>query len=91
TRVAAFEVGTLAFFADRPVDDLLGLVSPQYVGAVAKGDWAGALRGSRADLVVLTGGSRINSRAPWFTRRYRLATEIAVGDERAAVYARKRR
>lgn len=90
-RIAAFEVGTLAFYADRPVDDLLGLVSPKYVGAVAKGDWAGALLASRADLVVLTGGSRINPRAPWFTRRYRLATEITVGDELAAVYAYRRR
>ncbi len=90
-RIAAFEVGTLAFYADRPVDDLLGLVSPQYVAAVREGNWAGALLASRADLVVLTGGSRINPRAPWFSRRYRPVTEITVGDERAAVYVYRRR
>jgi hypothetical protein len=90
-RIAAFEVGTLAYYADRPVDDLLGLVSPQYVAAVKEGDWAGALLASRADLVVLTGGSRINPNAPWFSRRYRPADEIAVGDERVTVYAYRRR
>ncbi|HEV7670742.1 MAG TPA: hypothetical protein VGS22_19660 [Thermoanaerobaculia bacterium] len=90
-RVAAFEVGTLAFYADRPVDDLLGLVSPQYIAAVANGDWAGALLASRADFVVLTGESRINTQARWFTRRYRLADEITVGKERAAIYAYRRR
>ncbi|MEP7011865.1 MAG: hypothetical protein ABJC13_16195 [Acidobacteriota bacterium] len=90
-RIAAFEVGTLGFYADRPVDDLLGLVSPQYVAAVREGNWAGALLASRADLVVLTGGSRINPRAPWFSPKYRLVTKIAVGEERAAVYAYRRR
>ncbi len=88
-RVAAFEVGTLAYYSDRPVDDLLGLVSPQYVAAVSKGDWAGALLASRAEVVVLTEG-RINPSARWFARRYRPATEIAVGKESATVYALRR-
>ncbi len=85
-RIAAFEVGALAFYADRPVEDLLGLVSPQNIAAVAAGDWAGALRASRADFVVLTAGSRINPRARWFTARYRQAEEFVVGKERATVY-----
>ncbi len=90
-RVAAFEVGTIAFYADRHVEDLLGLVSPQHIEAIAAADWTGILDASHADLLVLSNGDKINPRNRKFTARYRWAAEFTVGKDRAAIYVRKRR
>lgn len=87
-RVAAVEVGTLAFYADRHVDDLLGLVSPQYIGAVAAGDRTGALRASNADIVVLTRRPSVDTGAAWFTARYQITTAIIVGNDIVDIYTK---
>jgi len=55
-RIAALEVGTLAYFADRPVDDLLGLVSPASLPYVARQDLAGAFFARPPEALVLRPG-----------------------------------
>ena len=50
--IACVEVGTLAYFADRPVEDLLGLVTPRSIPYVAEGDLLGAFLARPTELVV---------------------------------------
>ncbi|HMB54394.1 MAG TPA: hypothetical protein VKU40_13830, partial [Thermoanaerobaculia bacterium] len=52
TVVAAVEVGTLGYHSDRPIHDLLGLVSPSALPGVAAGDLAAAFRAGDPDLFV---------------------------------------
>lgn len=51
-RVAAVEVGALAFFGDRPVVDLVGLVDPQVLAARHEGRLAALLAAHPPDYVV---------------------------------------
>ncbi len=48
-RVAAIEVGTLAYYSRRHVHDVLGLVSPDSLPAIARGDLAAAFRAGDPD------------------------------------------
>lgn len=51
-RVAAVEIGALAFFGDRPVIDLVGLVDPQVLTARSEGRIAELLAARPPDYVV---------------------------------------
>jgi hypothetical protein len=51
-RVAALEVGTIGFYSDRHVHDLLGLVSPVSLPHVAAGSLQGAFAAGRPDVFV---------------------------------------
>jgi hypothetical protein len=93
-RVAAFEVGTLAYFADRPVDDLLGLVSPASLPYVARNDFAGAFFDRPHEFLVLRPGLEgfvgglLRSRR--FRRRYvEVARFDAETDDWTVVYRRR--
>ncbi len=50
--IAYVEVGALAYYSDRPVRDLLGLVSPENLEFVARRDLAAALRAHPAVFVI---------------------------------------
>jgi hypothetical protein len=69
------EVGTLAYFSERPVEDLLGLVTPRSIPYVAAGDLQGAFLAKPARYLVVRPGLEglmgpITSRR-WFRRSYR--------------------
>lgn len=91
-RTAALEVGVLGYYARRPLGDLLGLVSPESLPYLARGDLLGALRVQEADLVVARSRGRMQRivRSPWFRRRYREAIRFSVPNGRGwvAVYRR---
>jgi len=83
--VSALEVGTLAYFSERHVEDLLGLVTPDDVPyveqrAVAKGFYnrPTEVLVVRPSLEGLLGALR---KTPWFQRRYEEAARFPVGEE----------
>jgi hypothetical protein len=72
--VSYVEVGTLAYFSDRPVEDLVGLVTPRSLPFLLKNDLIGAFRDHpttfllhHEKLAVFT-GPLLQHR--WFQRRY---------------------
>ncbi len=92
-RISALEVGTLAYFADRPVVDLLGLVTPGSLEHVRERNVIEALRRDSTELFVLTSGLEglIGSvrTLPWFADRYRLAESLR-GEEGQEVWIFRR-
>lgn len=73
--IAFVEIGTLAYFSDRPIVDLMGLVTPVAIPYVRRGDLVGAFRARPARFIVVRPGlagymGQITAR-PWFARRYR--------------------
>ena len=69
------EVGTLAYFSGRRVEDLQGLVTPRSIPFTVRGDLAGAFLASPARYVVVRPGlqgpmAKITARR-WFRRGYR--------------------
>jgi hypothetical protein len=80
--VAFDEVGILGYYSDRPIDDLIGLVSPSARPYAAVGDPLGAFLVSPADLVVFhtygtRGGTRPILVRPWFAAAYEPVATIA--------------
>ncbi|HEX2164697.1 MAG TPA: hypothetical protein VHM02_12170, partial [Thermoanaerobaculia bacterium] len=73
-RVAALEVGTIGFFAERPIHDLLGLVSRASRPALARGDLPAAFLAGQPDLFVALPANPLSAaieRAPWFPGAFR--------------------
>ncbi|MCH9647085.1 MAG: hypothetical protein K0U98_02535 [Deltaproteobacteria bacterium] len=72
--LAYVEVGTLAFTADRPVRDLLGLVSPEALPFVAQQDLSGALLANPPMMVIyhsrLHGFMEPIRQQSWFSKAY---------------------
>ncbi|HET9765963.1 MAG TPA: hypothetical protein VFS60_03895 [Thermoanaerobaculia bacterium] len=84
-RFAAAEVGTLGYFSRRGVTDLLGLVSPEVVGRIRRGDLASSFLRHPTPLVVESSYFPLSALAgqPWFGRKYQLAARF--GDDRSWV------
>lgn len=72
--IASMEVGTLAYYSQRRVEDLQGLVTPRSIPFTLKGDPAGAfLAGPTRFLIVrpsLKQGMNKITRRRWFRRSY---------------------
>jgi arabinofuranosyltransferase len=70
--VAYYEVGALGYFSERTVIDLLGIVSPEVLPWVRRGDFEGAMLARPADFAVLDSarGGLMPSGAPWFRAAY---------------------
>lgn len=51
--VATLEIGGLGFYSNRPIHDLLALVSPAALPAVHRGDLAAAFHAGKPDLFVV--------------------------------------
>jgi hypothetical protein len=72
--VAAMEVGTLAYFSQRTVEDLEGLVTPRSIAFVTSRDPAGAFLARPAHYTVtrpsLMAGMRKITRRRWFQESY---------------------
>lgn len=92
--VAALEVGTLAFYAERRVVDLLGLVSPEAIARVRDRRVIDGLREAPTDFFVITQGLE-GLIGPvrdleWFRDGYELA-QTFVGDEGQPLWVFRRR
>lgn len=79
--IFAEEIGILAYFSERPVEDPIGLVSPRSLPYAALGDLAGAFLARPTDFVVFhtfnqRGGTRPVVARPWFARAYREAVRL---------------
>ena len=74
--VSYYEVGALGYFSDRTVIDILGIVTPEVLPYVRRGDMAGAFLCRPADYVVFDAdrGGWMPVAAPWFRRAYRPVT-----------------
>jgi hypothetical protein len=84
-RFAAAEVGTLGYYSQRSLTDVMGLVSPEVVGRIRQGDLASSFLRHPTPLVVESSYFRLAPivEQPWFVRKYALAAQL--GDERAWV------
>lgn len=88
-RIAALEVGALAVAADRPFEDLLGLVSPRR--PLVGGGLEAELRAGRHDAVVVVHGGRLAglTQQDWFRRHFRAMAAARVADLEAQVFVRR--
>ena len=72
--IASMEVGTLAYFSQRRVEDLQGLVTPRSIPFTLKGDPAGAFLASPTRFVIvrpsLKRGMNKITRRRWFRQSY---------------------
>jgi hypothetical protein len=76
--VAYYEVGALGYYSERTVVDLLGIVTPEVLPYVRRGDLHGAFLARPADYAVFDGarGGLMPVAAPWFTAAYVPAARI---------------
>jgi arabinofuranosyltransferase len=79
--VAFDEVGFVGFYSERPILDLIGLVSPSSIPYTAAGDQVGAFLARPTRYVLLhthdpRGGTRPIVGRPWFSRSYRQRARI---------------
>ena len=79
-RLATVEVGVLGYYAERPLVDLLGLVTPRSIERIAERDLAGAFLAGDPDLFVvydpMRGFQASIVHAPWFTAGFREAARF---------------
>ncbi|HZI63717.1 MAG TPA: hypothetical protein VFE44_03000 [Thermoanaerobaculia bacterium] len=71
--ISYLEVGTIAYFSDRPVQDLLGLVSPRSLPFLEQRDLLGAFLARPTEIVLRTeglSGFLDLSQYRWFRRSY---------------------
>lgn len=93
--VAYVEIGTIGFFSERPMRDLLGLVTPQSLPHVRSGDMVGAFLERPTEFVLydrqLHGFTDPLRRQPWFQSTYRRVgfLQAARGGERVVIYRRR--
>ncbi|MCB1058387.1 MAG: hypothetical protein KDD11_23035 [Acidobacteria bacterium] len=93
-RIAYGEIGTLAYFSERPVDDLLGITTPRSLPYVRAHDPAGAFLAAPPTFFVEhpQGPHRGLVTRPWFERGYRLVATIPPAPgERGAMKIYRRR
>lgn len=92
-RIAYFEIGNLAYWSRRPVDDLLGLVTPRAVPYSRAADREGALLLLAPDLYLarFRDGPRGLVLKPWFRRSYYPVArfEQNPGDHALLVYRKR--
>lgn len=92
-RIAYVEIGVLRYKSERPVYDLLGLVSPKALPFVAQNDLPGALAASPTEWVLFHPRGRMAPivAAPWFGQRYEEAQRFpdATSGQDAVLYRRR--
>jgi hypothetical protein len=88
--VSALEVGTLAYFSERHVEDLLGLVTPEAIPFVERRDVVRAFYNHPTEVVVLKpsleGLIGPLRGGPWFRRRYEEAVRFPAGEDEVVVF-----
>jgi hypothetical protein len=93
-RIAFVEVGTLAYYSERPVEDLMGLVTPRSIPFVAAGDLEGAFLAWPTDFILVRPGleglmGQVVTR-PWFSAAYQQVLELDAGSHDWTVVYRRR-
>jgi len=70
--VSYYEVGVLGYFSDRTVVDLLGIVTPEVLPYVRRGDFNGAFLARPGDYAIFdtARGGLMPVAAPWFQAAY---------------------
>jgi len=70
--VSYYEIGVLGYFSDRTVVDLLGIVTPELLPYVRRGDFQGAFLARPADYAIFdtARGGLMPVAAPWFRGAY---------------------
>jgi arabinofuranosyltransferase len=94
--VALEEIGIVGYFGQRPVRDLIGLVTPASLPFAAQGDLLGAFLVRPSELVVFhtftrRGGTRPIVGRPWFARAYEEAARIELPEQGGSVSIYRRR
>jgi hypothetical protein len=92
-RIAYGEIGNLAYWSRRPVDDLMGLVTPRSLPYLAAHDAAGAFLADPPELFVRhpQGPQRGLVNRPWFQAAYELVASIpdSQGEMAVTIYRRR--
>lgn len=94
--IAFEEIGILAFHSERPILDLVGLVSPSVLRYTATGDFLGAFLERPTDLVVYhtfhrRGGSGPIVARPWFDDAYERVARFRFSELGGAIEVYRRR
>jgi hypothetical protein len=94
--IAYVEVGTIGYYSDRSVQDMLGLVTPRAIPYVAEGDMVGAFLTAPTDYFLydknLFGFVDPIKNEPWFEACYDRVVHFDApppADERVVVWARQ--
>lgn len=94
SRIAALEVGALAYYSQRHVHDILGLVSPASLPGVARGDLVAAFHAGRPDHFLyyspLAGLLDPIIQSPGFAAGWEVAHRIRRGKDRELILYRRR-
>jgi hypothetical protein len=90
--IAYFEIGVLAYYSERPVVDLMGLVTPESIPYVETGDLMGAFLAHPTRFVIDHGRSRMAPFAArrWFLRAYEEVARFEEGEGRELTVFRRR-
>ena len=93
--IAYVEIGVLGYYSERPILDLMGLVTPEARPYVLQNDYLGALKEQPTEFILLHPRSRMVAilDAHWFKRRYRevMRFEDPGGSQRASLQIYRRR
>lgn len=92
-RIAFGEIGNLAYWSRRPVDDLMGLVTPRSLPYLAATDWVGDFLAAPPEFFIHhpEGPQRGLVERPWFKSSYYPAAWIPdpAGSTGATIYRRR--
>ncbi|HTQ79099.1 MAG TPA: hypothetical protein VMM92_03820 [Thermoanaerobaculia bacterium] len=94
--IALEEIGILGYFSERPVSDLMGLVTPRSVPYAAQGDLIGAFLAKPTEFLVhhtftFRGGTRPILTRPWFAAAYEEVARFDLPEEGGAIEVYRRR
>lgn len=92
--IGYIEVGTIAYWSQRPIHDYLGLVSPSSLDFVSRGDIVGAVLEHPAEYMIRHSRVRMLEQAyktPWFDEHYVEVADFALsgGLEALRIYRRR--
>jgi hypothetical protein len=88
------EIGVLGFYSERPILDIMGLVSPEVLPYIVHRDFAGAFLDRPTRFVVYLKGRSWHGSvvaAPWFRDAYRIVARFPLPDASTAVLVYRRR
>jgi hypothetical protein len=91
--IAYVEIGVLGYYSERPILDLMGLVSPWVRPYVVKQDMLGAFQAKPTEFVLFHTRGRMAPivRARWFRRRYEEVMEFDDPGNRGSLHIFRRR
>jgi hypothetical protein len=91
--IAYVEIGVLGYYSERPILDLMGLVSPWVRPYVVQQDLLGAFKARPTEFVLFHTRGRMAPivRARWFRRRYEEVMQFADPGDRGSLHIFRRR